>query len=73
MCRGYKLNMVKYVTAFVIQWLEFLATDPEVRVRFPALPDFLRTLYSRRVKHYLLQNRVKYFYSRTELRAFTPN
>jgi hypothetical protein len=21
---------------------EFLATDPEVRVRFPALPDFLR-------------------------------
>jgi hypothetical protein len=24
-----------------IQWSEFLATDPEVRVRFPALPDFL--------------------------------
>jgi hypothetical protein len=23
--------------------LEFLATDPEVRVRFPALPDFLRS------------------------------
>jgi hypothetical protein len=22
---------------------EFLATDPEVRVRFPALPDFLRS------------------------------
>jgi hypothetical protein len=22
-------------------WSEFLATDPEVRVRFPALPDFL--------------------------------
>jgi hypothetical protein len=25
-------------------WSEFLATDPEVRVRFPALPDFLRSL-----------------------------
>jgi hypothetical protein len=23
------------------KWLEFLATDPEARVRFPALPDFL--------------------------------
>jgi hypothetical protein len=23
--------------------LEFLATDPEVRVRFPALPEFLRS------------------------------
>jgi hypothetical protein len=23
-------------------WSEFLATDPEVRVRFPALPDYLR-------------------------------
>jgi hypothetical protein len=24
-------------------WMsEFLATDPEVRVQFPALPDFLR-------------------------------
>jgi hypothetical protein len=30
------------VTASVVQWSEFLATDPEVRVRFPALPDFLR-------------------------------
>jgi hypothetical protein len=28
-------------TASVVWWLEFLATDPEVRVRFPALPDFL--------------------------------
>jgi hypothetical protein len=26
-----------------LQWSEFLATDPEVRVRFPALPDFLRS------------------------------
>jgi hypothetical protein len=23
-------------------WSEFLATDPEARVRFPALPDFLK-------------------------------
>jgi hypothetical protein len=30
------------VTASVIQWSEFLATDPEARVRFPALPDFLK-------------------------------
>jgi hypothetical protein len=25
------------------QWSEFLAIDPEVRVRFPSLPDFLRS------------------------------
>jgi hypothetical protein len=30
-------------TASVVWWSEFLATDPEVRVRFPALPDFLRS------------------------------
>jgi hypothetical protein len=30
-------------TASVVQWSEFLATDLEVRVRFPALPDFLRS------------------------------
>jgi hypothetical protein len=24
----------------MVSWLEFLATDPEARVRFPALPDF---------------------------------
>jgi hypothetical protein len=30
------------LTASVIYWTEFLATDPDVRVRFPALPDFLR-------------------------------
>jgi hypothetical protein len=23
----------------VVQWSEFLATDPEARVRFPALPE----------------------------------
>jgi hypothetical protein len=26
----------------LVKWSEFLATDPEVRVRFPALSDFLR-------------------------------
>jgi hypothetical protein len=27
----------------VFYWSEFLASDPEVRVLFPALPDFLRS------------------------------
>jgi hypothetical protein len=27
------------VTASVVSWSEFLATDPEARVRFPALPE----------------------------------
>jgi hypothetical protein len=30
-------------TASVVKWSEFLTTDPEVRVRFQALPDFLRS------------------------------
>jgi hypothetical protein len=30
-------------TASVVWWSGFLATDPEVRVRFPALPDFMRS------------------------------
>jgi hypothetical protein len=30
------------VGASVVWWSEFLATEPEVRVHFPALPDFLR-------------------------------
>jgi hypothetical protein len=30
------------MTASVIKWAEFLATDADGRVRFPALPDFLR-------------------------------
>jgi hypothetical protein len=34
------------VTASVVLWSEFLATDLEVRVRFPALPDFLRSSVS---------------------------
>jgi hypothetical protein len=31
------------VTASVVQCSEFLTTDPGVRVRLPALPDFLRS------------------------------
>jgi hypothetical protein len=27
----------------VVWWSEFLATDPEIWVRFPALPNFLRS------------------------------
>jgi hypothetical protein len=30
-------------TASELQWSEFLSIDPEVRVRFLALPDFLRS------------------------------
>jgi hypothetical protein len=33
-------NVLTSMTASVAQWLEFLATDPEVLVRFPALPGF---------------------------------
>jgi hypothetical protein len=39
---GLYSNSVKYTpytTASVVQWSEFLATDPETRVRFPALPE----------------------------------
>jgi hypothetical protein len=28
------------MAASMVYWSEYLATDPEVRVRFPALPDF---------------------------------
>jgi hypothetical protein len=35
--------LVLVSTASVGYWSELLATDPEVRVRFPALPDFLRS------------------------------
>jgi hypothetical protein len=31
-----------YIYISVVYWSEFLATDSEVWVRFPALPDFLR-------------------------------
>jgi hypothetical protein len=30
------------ITVSHLQWSGFLATDPEIRIRFPALPDFLR-------------------------------
>jgi hypothetical protein len=37
-------NICLYLFALsVVWWSEFLATDPEVRVPFPALPDFLRS------------------------------
>jgi hypothetical protein len=31
------------VTASVVEWSEFLGTDPEVWVQFPTIPDFLRS------------------------------
>jgi hypothetical protein len=33
----------RLIRIFVVYWAEFLATDPEVRVQSPALPDFLRS------------------------------
>jgi hypothetical protein len=43
----YELNLYmlcrRKLTASVIQRLKFLATHSEVRVRFPALSDFLRS------------------------------
>jgi hypothetical protein len=32
-------DSVYCLTASVVWWSEFLATDPEARVRFPALPE----------------------------------
>jgi hypothetical protein len=40
-------NLSKFLTASVDKWSEFLATDPEVRVRFLALPDFLSSVSER--------------------------
>jgi hypothetical protein len=34
-------NVVRQTTASVVYWSEFLATDPDVRDLFLALPDFL--------------------------------
>jgi hypothetical protein len=31
---------MNFLTASVVEGSQFLATYPEVRVRFPALPDF---------------------------------
>jgi hypothetical protein len=36
-----KLIMSRLSAAFVVQWSKVLDTDPENRVRFAALPDFL--------------------------------
>jgi hypothetical protein len=38
----YYLNISFFITEFG-QWSWFLASDPDVRVRFPALPNFLRS------------------------------
>jgi hypothetical protein len=35
----YLLFSKTVLTASVVLWSEFLATDPEARVRFPALPE----------------------------------
>jgi hypothetical protein len=43
MVTGFCLRWDRAETASVAWWSEFLATDPESRVRFPALPDFLRS------------------------------
>jgi hypothetical protein len=40
---GFGLVIEFIETASVVKWSEFLATDPEFRVRFLALPDFLRS------------------------------
>jgi phage FluMu protein Com len=33
------INIITYETTSVVWWSEFLATNPEARVRFPALPE----------------------------------
>jgi hypothetical protein len=35
------LHVICGSTVSVVEWLELLATDPEVRVRFPVLSDIL--------------------------------
>jgi hypothetical protein len=35
------LRVANYKSPSTASWSEFLATDPEARVRFPTLPDFL--------------------------------
>jgi hypothetical protein len=47
-------------TASVIWWSEFLAIDPGVRVRFPALPDFLRTGPTQPREYYMARLKRKY-------------
>jgi hypothetical protein len=38
-CTVISSNVIIYLGETVVQWSEFLATDPEARVRFPALPE----------------------------------
>jgi hypothetical protein len=35
----YLIDMNDRLCGLVVQWSEFLTTDPEVRIRFPALPE----------------------------------
>jgi hypothetical protein len=35
----FNIQLMSTLTASVVQWSEFLATDPEARVLFPALPE----------------------------------
>jgi hypothetical protein len=39
-CRQFNVAAVCVMTASMVYWSAFLATDPEVRVRFLVLPDF---------------------------------
>jgi hypothetical protein len=41
--QGDNIDMNSINTASVVKWSLFLVTVPEVRVRFPTLPDFLRS------------------------------
>jgi hypothetical protein len=40
---GFKSKRTFKLISSLVQWSEFLATDPGVRVRLPALPEFLRS------------------------------
>jgi hypothetical protein len=44
--RQKKKSINNIPTASVVQWSGFLATDPEIRIRFLPLPDFLRNIGS---------------------------
>jgi hypothetical protein len=35
----FKIREIPKRTASMVQWSEILATDPEARVRFPAIPE----------------------------------
>jgi hypothetical protein len=56
LCAVFCLSVVWYFVTYVhlcfsasvVYWSEFLATDPEIRVRFPALADFLRSSFLER-------------------------